>query len=266
MGSFGQGVRKTFIALTALALVSAVGFADELFLDTHYYIIPMGLISMDLPSLTEAARGLGYTVIVRGADEVTAYRGGLPTEEGEEELLGDRPLLYIDRGDVLLAFSGSDFDYTLRPSEAGHELVIVPHIPVAQGAAFGIALSQLYGLGIVGSTMGGDAPVAYEKDPIKGPPPPEGVPIDSDIYGLVVASDWFSAAATRGIDRDGLRIAVVAEKLEAATVPPAFRPFVIDETDALVRLLAPIHRIVELAGSGAFRLVRVAYEPQPPAQ
>jgi hypothetical protein len=254
------------MAILVAVLVSVLSFgasAQDLFLETEYYIISMGAIALDQAALIDTARSNGYTVVVRSADAMMAYRGGTESTDEEELLLEDRPLLYVDHADTLLAVAGTDYDFTLRPGANGYDLVLSPHVAVPVGATFGAALTQLYALGIIGSTVGVDAPLAFSKTALKGPRPPEGVPIDSDLYGLVVAEDWFLAAAMKGIPRVGLRVEVIAEKLEGAMMPPDYQPFLVEETTELARFLVPIHHLVGLAGSGAFQMVRPAYVPQP---
>ncbi|UCF09779.1 MAG: hypothetical protein JSW65_06890 [Candidatus Bipolaricaulota bacterium] len=251
--------------LGLLAAACALVGAQDLLLETEYYVIPMGTVVLDQAALIEAARSHGYTVIVRSGDVVTAYRGGLDSAEDEAALLGDRPLLYADHGDTLLLFAGSDFDFSLRPGMDGYDLVLSPHVAVPTGTAFGAALTQLHALGIIGTAVGVEAPQAYARDPLKGPRPPEGVAIDSDLYALVVAENWFLEAESKGIERVGLRVEAVAEKLEGAIVPAELQPFLLEETAELARFLVPIHRLVDLASTGAFRLVRPAHVPQPAA-
>ena len=247
----------------ALGVMGTAGGAADLFVDTNYYVIPMGTIEVDLATLIDTARGEGYTVILRSADVLEAYRGNTETTLDESELLNDRPLLYVDCGELLVLLSEPDYDLTLRPSAEGYDLLISPNSAILIGSTFGSALTQLYTLGIVGSSVGAGTPQAYEKQPLKGPAPPAGVPLESDLYGLVVAESWFDYAALHGMTRDGLRVEVVAEKHPGAILPADFRDFLVEETELLARLRVPIHRVVELASCGAFRLVRTAYEPQP---
>jgi len=261
--------RKRYSCWMAALLVAALGVtgtasgAADLFVETHYYVIPIGDIEVDLAALIDTARGEGYTVIVRSADVLEAYRGDTETLLEESVLLDDRPLLYVDRGELLVSLADTDYDLTLRPGAEGYDLVISPNRAILIGETFGSALTQLYNLGVVGSSVGAATPQAYEKQPLKGPPPPAGVPLDSDLYGLVIAESWFAYAALHGMTRDGLRVEVVGEKNPGAILPAGFRDFLVEETDLLARLRVPIHRLLELASSGAFRLVRTAYEPQP---
>jgi hypothetical protein len=252
------------LMLTGILFISGVA-QDEMFLDTHYYRIPMGTVALDIPTLIDAAQASGYAVFVRSAEESQGYRGDTEVEADEAELLAERPLLYVDRGLALVALTGTDYDLTLRPAADGYELILSPHRPIPVGTTFGSALTQLFALGIVGSSVGVEGPDAFEKTPMKGPRPPEGVPLDSELYGLVVAEDWFDYASSRQLIRVGLRVEVIAEKLPDAIIPADFQGFLVEETEQLARFLVPIHELVDLASSGAFRLVRTAYEPQPTA-
>ncbi len=252
------------LMLTGVLFISGVA-EDDMFLDTHYYRIPMGTVALDIPTLIDTARGSGYAVFVRSVEETQAYRGDTAVDEDEAEMLDERPLLYVDRGLALVSLSGTDYDLTLRPAAGGYELILAPHRPIPVGATFGSALTQLYALGIVGSSVGVEAPEAFERNPIKGPRPPEGVPLDSELYGLVVAEDWFGYASSHQMIRVGLRVEVIAEKLTDAIIPTEYQGFLLEETEQLARFLVPIHQLVDLASSGAFRLVRTAYEPQPTA-
>jgi len=100
-------------------------------------------------------------------------------------------------------------------------------------------------------------------NPEKSEAAPAGVAIDSNLYNLMIAPDWLTAAEEKGLARTGLRVSVVAEKVPAGAVPDQFKTYVVSETDTLAKLLLPIEDLVSLASDSAIGYVRPPYQPQP---
>jgi len=241
-------------------------FCDEAKLvQTSYYLISIGGIKTPFASLIQTAKENGFTIIVRSDEEVTSYKGSELTQEPEAVLLEADSLLYVDDGFLLLRVNGDDLDYTVRPGDGGYTLILFPHRDLPQEETIFSVLGSLQEIGLIGAevTMEGFRP--FEKDTEKGPPPPAEAAIDSDLYGLTVAADWFSFASSLGLTRVGLRVEVVAEKLPSGAIPEEFQPYIIpgSETDQLAKLLLPIHRLVDLARSSFIGYVRPPYQPQP---
>ena len=230
-------------------------------IQTDYYLISIGTIDTPIESLIQTAQGKGFSVAGSYGGEPL---GGDPlTEDPEEALQAVPSLLYVDESWFLLRVTGEDFDYTVRPAVEGYELVLVPHKDLPQAETIYSIISSLQGMGIVGSEVDMGLPEQYAKESEKGPLPPEGVAIDSSLYGLSVAANWFAEASRLGIDRVGLRVEVVAEKLPGGAIPEAFIPFIESESGELAKLLLPIWQLTELARSSSIGYVRGPYRPQP---
>jgi len=263
-------MRRLTLALGAVSLLAfslflvGTGAAgnDAGFLATNYYLISIGTVDVPIASLIQTAQSTGYTVIVRSGAEVTSYRGDQPTDEDEAVLLDCDRLLYVDNGLYLLRVRGDDYDYTVRPGRDGtYTLVIVPHRDLPLDTLTDV-LAALQGMGVIGSEADMEF-TAYPQQAEKSPAPPAGAAIDSRLYAVEIAPDWFSAAAAAGLTRVGLRVEVVAEKLPGGTIPEDFREYIETETDSLAKLLLPISRLVELAQSPGIGYLRPPYRPHP---
>ncbi len=265
MGITGlRGVGVMAVLLIAVFFLGATAMGEgALLLKTDYYLFSIGTIDLPIPSLVQSAQAKGFTVIVRDGQAVTAYRGTVSTQESEEALLAASSLLYVDGAAFLLRVKGDAIDFTVRPGEAGYALVLDPHDDLPQGQTLATVLASLQDLGIVGSEVGLTSFAAFSKVTQKDPAPPEGVAIDSSLYALSVAPDWFSYAKAKGLTRVGLRVEVVAEKLPGGTIPEAYTAYVESETDALAKLLLPIEKLVGLARSSDIGYVRPPYQPHP---
>ncbi len=264
-------MKKRFKVLGALAVLllnilisGAIVLGEEAdLLQTNYYVISIGEPKGSLDLLIQTAQGDQFTVIVISGETATSYRGSEATEEPEAVLLDADSLLYVDQSLFLLQIAGEDLDYVVRPTEGGYALLLIPHRDLPQGETLISVLNELQQMGIVGEEVQMEWVDAFPKKADKAPKPPEGVAIDSDLYGLAVAADWFSTAASRGLTRVGLRVEVVAEKLPGETIPAAYQSYIVSETEELAKLLVPIHRLVGLAKSSAIGYVRPPYQPHP---
>jgi len=254
-----RGERTTLFGVLLLAILiigSGMAVSGAQLMQTDYYLIAIGAIDIPIESLIQTAQGQGFSV--------AGFYGGVPlTEESEETLQAMPSLLYVDESWFLLRVTSEDFDYTVRPTREGYELALVPHKDLPQEETIYSVISSLQGMGIVGNELDMGFPEQYAKESEKGPLPPEGVAIDSSLYGLSVAVDWFAEASRLGVDRVGLRVEVVAEKLPEGTIPEAFTPFIESESGDLAKLLLPIWQLTELARSSSIGNVRPPYHPQP---
>jgi len=256
--------------LVVLLLIALVGGTtllggDSDLLQSQYYVISIGAIEISLESLIQSAKEGELAVIVASDEQVVSYRGSDLTDESEEILLDADSLLYVDHSWFLLQMAGQDLDYVVRPAEVGYTLLLSPHRDLLQGDTLLTVLGELQQIGIVGEEVQMEWGGAFPKERDKSPEPPDGVAIDSALYGLTIAEDWFSAAASQDLTRVGMRVEVVAEKLPGATIPAVFQANIVSETDELAKLLVPIHRLVELASSDAVSYVRPPYQPHPVA-
>jgi len=242
----------------------AMGTGTKL-LSTNYYLISIGAVDVPIASLIHKAQSAGYTVLVRSGEEFHSYQGENPTDKNEEALLSSDKLLYVDDGQFLLRVNGTDYDYAVRPGEGKtYTLVLVPHRDLPLEDTLSGIITALQGMGIVGSQLDMEFQTLPQKAE-KAPAPPAGVAIDSGLYGLTIAPDWFTAASAGGLTRVGLRVEVVAEKLPGGTIPEEFRPYIESETDALAKLLIPINRLVDLAKTPGIGYLRPPYRPHPAA-
>lgn len=256
--------RHSVVAFLAsfLAISLACGASDGDLLSTYYYLTPIGTVTVSVPTLIQTAQANGFAVVVRTSGEVATYRGGKPTTEPESALVASGPLLYVDGGGFLLRVTGQDLDYTVRPGDQGYTLVLLPHRDLPFVDAYVSVITSLQEMGIVGSAV--DMSVSGYEILGKSPALP-GLPLDSSLYALTLAPDWFAAAASLGLTRQGLRVEVVAEKLPGGAISDGFRAYVVSETEQLAKLLCPIHLLVDLARSGSIGYVRPPYRPQPVA-
>ncbi len=257
-------------ALSILALslffvgAGAAGTGTDL-LSTNYYLISIGTVDVPFATLIHAAQTSGYTVIVRSGDEVHFYRGTSVTTAAEKELIQESPLLYVDDGQFLLQVRGTDYDYTVRPGEGkGYTLVIVPHKNLPLTETLTAVITELQKMKVVGSEVDMEFQ-AFPQHPEKSPAPPAGVPIDSQLYAVMISPNWFAAAARAGLTRVGLRVLVVAEKLPGGTIPEEFRQYVKSETPGLAKLLLPVNKLLDLAKASGIGYLRPPYQPHPAA-
>lgn len=258
--------RGTAFALVVLLLGSLSGAAVDdatTFLQTHYYLLPFGRLPATADSVRQATQSAGFSVIVYDGDVANVYRGTDPIALAPELVLSDPKLLLIDGARFLLREATDDFVYTLRPSEEGYELVIDPQRDLAMSEALGSVLASLQSMGIVGDELSLDVR-DYVKDALKGPAPPQGTAIDSTLYGLLVARDWFDFAASKSLTLVGLRVEVVAELLPGAALESTLAVHVIEEAEGLAKLSLPIDQLLVLARSAAVGYVRPPYRPSIP--
>jgi len=256
---------KTFLVVLSL-LVSAlalqgVGLQPE-FETTSYYLLSMGALQPDLDNLADLARGMDLSVIVyeqEGASVTpgtTAPHDLLLLQAADDVLIIDSERFHLRRAMEQLLF-------TVRPTEEGYELVINPLVDVAIGDALAVVLEELQGMGLLGSDVSLEYQ-AFSKGDLKGPAPPDGVPIDSTFYGLVIAENWFVHATVKGLRQTGLRVEAVAEKLPGQSLTTPFAEFIVEESDGLAKLLLPIDLLLPLARSSAVGYVRPPYQPSVP--
>ena len=261
-------MKKTMTLAASLILmgVTMVSFGSaELtgFSETEYYLLSLGGLTANVANIVETAQTAGFTVIEYEGERATAYRGDTETTEAISELLSSDKLLIVDNERIYLRVKKGSYTYTLRPSASGYELVIDPQETLPIVETLTTILNALQGMGIVGTEVDLGFQ-AFSKDDLKGPTPPEGAMIDSDLYWLTVAEDWFAFAAAKGLSITGLRVEVVAEKLPGGSIPSEFSAYVQSETEIAAKLLLPIDSLVRLAESAGVGLVRPPYHPVAP--
>lgn len=249
-----------------LGILLIVGFSaaaqEAPFVPGSYYVISIGAVGAGTSELIQTGRDNGFVVIVQTASGVSAYRGSEASSEAESDLIDASSLLYVDGDRFLLHMSKPSFNYEVRPSATGYLIVLVPHQDLTADDLVNQILIPLQQMGIVGEEVDMEYKT-FVLNPDKTPPPPAGVAIDSNLYDLATAPDWFAAANDKGINRTGLRVEIVAEKVPGGSVPETFQPYVVSETDTLAKLLLPIEDLVSLARSASIGYVRPPYQPQP---
>jgi len=221
---------------------------------THYYIFSLGEMTVDAMAVAGTTQSAGFSVVRFVDDEPD---GDLAAA------LSAQKFLLIDGDRIYLRQTNDAHTYTMRPSATGYELVVNPAEDLTLTDTLGSILLDLQTIGVVGSEVNLEY-AAYSKADLKGPAAPEGVPLDSTLYGLMVAEDWFAYASVHGLTLVGLRVEVVAEKLPGAALASTFSTYVTEETESLARLLLPIERLIALADSASVGYVRTAYQPAVP--
>jgi len=253
------------LVITSTLAVAAVWLSvgESLVFDpSEYYVLSLGGAPIDIAGLRLAAQTDGFTIVDYAGDTFVASVGELPTADPLDLLLASDRLLVVDGDRFLLRVRGEPSTYTVRPSAAGLELVFSPAI-VQEFDDVVAVLLDLQRFGIIGNEVDLGFS-AYTKNALKGPAPPAGAMIESDLYGLTVAEDWHAFAAFKGLSVVGLRVDVVAEKLPGIALPSNVLAYVASESESLARLLLPIEQLVPLSLSGSVGLLRQAYEPVAP--
>ncbi|MCX6094319.1 MAG: hypothetical protein NTY63_05785 [Candidatus Bipolaricaulota bacterium] len=254
-------------AATCVAVVcSAVAVAGSptVLSPSLYYLFPAEGVRTDVQTLSQAAQSAGYVVITFSGDTATAFRDSKPAEGDIAALLGEAHVLVLDGDRFLLHSELSGISYSLRPAAKGMELVISTEQDTTVFDALAAIFGELQDLGVLGMNIDLEAAQSFSATSLKGPVAPPGVALDSALYDLVVARDWFSYATDKGVPLSGLRIEVVAELAAGATFPEAFAPYVVSETDRLMKLVLPIDQLVPLAKEGAIGYVRLPLHPVAP--
>ena len=252
------------MALAVLALAQFASWTQTTEFDPDsYYILSLGATDVDVDSLIQTAHASAFSVALFTGSAYEIYWGGMPIEVAFDEVLADPSVLVVDGDRFRLRVADAAYSYTVRPSESGYELVIAPAVRMPVVDTLQTILLSLQDLGIVGTDLSMEFR-SYDRSSIKGPPPPEGVAIDSVLYDLVVAEDWFAEAAANAITMAGLRVEVVAEKVSDAQIPQGFALYVVSETETSAKLLMPIEQLVLLARSEGIGYVRLPYRPAVP--
>ncbi|MFQ6033820.1 MAG: hypothetical protein ACE5KR_03045, partial [Candidatus Bipolaricaulia bacterium] len=148
----------------------------------------------------------------------------------------------------------------IRPSaeQLGvYELIVGPKTELGRAEAEQEALGWLQRLGIVQTA----SLELAELVPPEKPRPPEGVRLDSMLYGLTLAPDWHDYARARGIALFGLRIRVIVELIAPGVVPQGYHLIEEARSENLMRVLVPVSELIRLASDPAARFVRLPYTP-----
>jgi len=254
----------SILCVLTLGSLLTSGQTSTDFAATHYYVLAMGQVSVDIDALAESLKARDFTVVTYDGDIASVFRGAeLASDVSVQGALADEAVLVIDADRFLLREAEAGFAYTVRPSAGGYELVVNPAQDIAISDALASILMSLQEIGVVGNSVDLEY-AAFAKNDLKGPAPPAGASIDSILYRLVVAEDWSAFAAVQSLTMTGLRIEVVAEILPGGVLPEAFAAFVQEETAQLAKLLVPVDRLVALASAESFGYLRPPYQPAVP--
>ena len=257
--------RPILFILLALTLAFPLHGADvpTSFAASHYYILSLGEMTVDLSALIQTTQSAGYSVIQYDDDTATVYRGGETVDMDVATTVADEYVLLIDSNRFYLREIGEAYIFTVRPAEVGYELVINPQQELSINDTLASVLMALQQIGILGNEVNLEY-ASFAKADLKGPAAPAGVFIESTLYGLMVAEDWFVYAAAKGFTQVGLRVEIVAEKVPGGVLDAEFIDYVVEETESLVKLLLPIDKLLVLARSSSIGYVRIAYQPAVP--
>jgi len=252
------------LAAAAIPMGAAAASDGMMLVSTEYYIFSLGAVGVNVADLVQSGRDAAFSVVTYDEDGTPSIaRAAGATDAPIEVVLEEERVLVVDGERFLLRVREEGYAYAVRPAPSGYELVVSPMMDLSMLDTLTTILVSLQEIGVIGSEAGLEYR-SFAKTDDKGPAPPAGAALDSSLYGLVVAEDWFEHADSKGLTRVGLRAEVVAEKLPGAALPDEYRAFVTAETEQLVRLLLPIDQIVPLSRSSAIGYVRPPYQPAVP--
>jgi hypothetical protein len=250
-------------AVVVCSAVTAIGNTRALS-PSLYYLYPAEGVQADVQTLSQTAKSAGYAVVLFSDGSATTFRGAEPTAQSVSSLLAENHVLAVDGERFVLHSEVAGVAYSLRPAADGAELVISPTQETPVIEALAAVFQELQMLGILGLGIDLESVQSFPVGSLKGPAVPAGVALDSALYDLVVAEDWFAYADAKGIVLFGLGIEVVAEKLAGVAFPEAFVPCIVSETDRLAKLVLPIDQLVPLAKQGGVGYVRLPLQPVAP--
>lgn len=255
------GISMLILAV-ALLPVGTWGETDD-FKPNAYYILSLGPVSVDIDTLVETALGASVAVAqTTGLDyEIQDPESG--TDPDFPTFLQQPETLVVDGDRFRLRMVSDEVTYTVRPASSGYDLVIIPTLAVPVSSTLESIVASLCDLGIVGTELSLELRT-YPRTGLKGPAPPTDTPIDSALYGLVVAENWFSEATKLGLTLVGLRVEVVAELGPGGSVPAAFSVYVVQQAEETLKLLMPIEQLVALARAEEIAYVRPPHRPAVP--
>jgi len=246
-------------AVSVVAADTATSFAED-----QYYILSLGPLAAEVDSIRTTAQTAGFSVIAYDGNIPQAFRAGLESPlDGANSVLSDERLLLVDGDRLFLRQIGEQFTFTVRRSETAYELVVDPHEDLPISDVLGTVLGILQPLGILGNEANVDIQ-AYAKDDLKGPAAPSDAAMESTLYGLRVARDWFAHAAAKQLELIGLRVEVVAEMVPDASLEATFEPYVVEDAIGLIKFSLPIDQLLPLARSAAVAYLRPPYRPSIP--
>lgn len=228
--------------------------------------------SMDILNVIQTAQGLNYWIRIQTATDVTYLKGQAPCpacDPSQEALFFTPPQLYVDGLNFWLRIDDPNWRLNLRPAHevpSAYELIVSPKVPKSELSSEDLSeiVSTFRAFGVL--------PVQTESlkfesfIPPSKPEPPQGVRLDSVLYGLMLAPDWVDYANVNAIDLSGLRAVVIVElSSPEAELPAGLNLVIAARNGGLVRAQALIHRLADLARDPQVTFVRLPSRPQPPS-
>ncbi|HAZ28100.1 TPA: hypothetical protein DCY67_05755 [Candidatus Acetothermia bacterium] len=237
----------------ALMIVLALGTGTDAIAETPRYLwgeiaVPEGAVQ----TLAARAEAIGVATVVWSQGDLVVTGAA-----SEAELLAGETYLYLDGNFFLFVVNRPRERAVLRGNAQWAEIIVWATDGLVPPSEVFLDLVQSLGL----LPMGGMISLSVRELPLKVPRPPEGVRLDPTLWALVGHPDWFGAARDFGLDRQGLRVEVVAEA--SGVLAEALEPYVLSSTGRLMELLIPIPLLPELGRDPAVTLVRPPFAPHP---
>lgn len=234
----------------------------------RHWRAPLTRPSAPTVEVIEQAQGLAYWIRIQTGEDVIYLKGERPcsTCDPEEEGRFFRPpQLIVDGQRFWIRLDEPGWRLNLRPAPGGdYELFLSTEPPKTEitEADLQAVRSALTPFGVLPARLELTPYVPPEK-----PEPPEGVRLDSLLYGLTLAPDWTDYALAHGLELSGLRAVVVVELTSPEARPPEGLDLVVESrSERLLRAQVLIHRLAELASDPAVSFVRPPAQPQPAAR
>jgi hypothetical protein len=223
----------------------------------------------DIGQLVLTAQNLDYWIRIQQGLGVTYLKGKTlctACDPSQEARFFQPPQLYVDGALYWIRLDEAKFRLNLRPAAAAqsstssYELIVSPKVDLGSQDLSAL-LTELAPFGVAPTQT---SSLSFEVLAVPSKPqPPAGARLDSTLYGLMVAPDWYDYAAAHGIDLSGLRARVIIELVTPRTLPQLPNLLVEARSDNLIRALVPIQQLLTLADDPAVAFVRLPNKPQP---
>lgn len=241
---------------------------DPLLIAGRYYRLALPAISPEMTALVEAAKQAGFSVRIAEGTRVSYFLGTTPcldcTPENERTKLSF-PQLFIDGALFWLRAEESLARYNVRPAvNSGYELIIAPKSTISASAVLGEIGARLVQFRVLrDSTLPLNVEQLSVVPGVKPPKPPDGVRLDSILYGLMLMPDWYDFAPQYRLELWGLRVRVIVELISPDAQLALGHNLIIEarSPSGLMRVLVPIHQLVQLGSDPAVKLVRPPFQP-----
>ncbi len=240
---------------------------DPLLLAGRYYRVSLSLSDPVIAAVIEAAKQAGFSVRIAEGTRVSYFIGTIPcidcTPENERTRLVF-PQLFVDDALFWMRAEESLARYNVRPALGGYELIIAPKVTASATAILGEIGIRLVQLKLLRDPA---LPLNVEQLSIvpgsKLPKPPDGVRLDSLLYGLMLMPDWYDFATQNRLELWGLRVRVILELVSPNAQLALGHNLIIEarSPSGLMRVLVPIHQLATLASDPAVKLVRPPFQP-----